>query len=72
MASLSKLSQASRDRTGTIPGVLEQTTADHHKIVSALRARHPDQAHAAMLAHLENVEQRLVSIHDKDGSIRPE
>lgn len=66
MSSLSKLSQASRDRTGSIPGVLEQTTEDHQQIVAALRDQAPDEAHAAMLAHLENVERRLVAIHQDD------
>ena len=59
MVSLSKLGLASRSRTVRIPGVAEQTIADHLAIIAALTARDPHKAERAMLAHLENVERRL-------------
>ncbi|MDX1437226.1 MAG: FadR/GntR family transcriptional regulator [Anaerolineales bacterium] len=68
MSSLSQLSQASRHRTGVIPGVLKQTSEDHHQIVAALRARKPAGARRAMLTHLENVEKSLKSILEAESN----
>lgn len=59
MVSLSSLGLASRSRTVRIPGVAEQTIADHQAIVTALKARSPGKAKGAMLQHLDNVEKRL-------------
>ncbi|MBX3058149.1 MAG: FadR family transcriptional regulator [Anaerolineae bacterium] len=59
MESIHQLGLASRRRTGHLPGVTEQSTADHQRIVDALANRDPVAARAAMLAHLENVEEKL-------------
>jgi GntR family transcriptional repressor for pyruvate dehydrogenase complex len=59
MESIHQLGLVSRRRTGRLPGVTEQSTADHQRIVTALANRDPAAARAAMLAHLENVEERL-------------
>jgi GntR family transcriptional regulator, transcriptional repressor for pyruvate dehydrogenase complex len=59
MESIHQLSWASRRRTGRMPGVQEQSLADHTRIVEALKTRSPEKAREAMLAHLENVESRM-------------
>jgi GntR family transcriptional regulator, transcriptional repressor for pyruvate dehydrogenase complex len=59
MQSIHQLGLASRRRTGRLSGVMEQSTADHQRIVAALLARDPQAARTAMLAHLKNVEERL-------------
>jgi GntR family transcriptional repressor for pyruvate dehydrogenase complex len=56
--SIGGLGVASRRRTNTLPGMREQTLADHEPIVAALEGRDPKRAAAAMLRHLENVERR--------------
>ena len=59
MSSLRSLGKASRKRTATLPGVVEQTIQDHQSIIQALREHQPEAAHQAMLVHLEHVEQHL-------------
>ncbi|MFN2136509.1 MAG: FadR/GntR family transcriptional regulator [Candidatus Promineifilaceae bacterium] len=58
MASIGILSRASRRKTTQLAGVTAQTVADHRQIVAALDAHDPQAAGAAMLRHLEHVEQR--------------
>jgi len=58
MESVSVLGLASRRETFKLPGITEQSLADHRAIVSALRDRDPGGAHRAMLDHLRNIEQR--------------
>lgn len=53
--SLHLLGQASRNVTGRIPGVVEQSLVDHRRILAALVERDGDKAAAAMEAHLNNV-----------------
>lgn len=57
MLSVSSLVSASRQKTGRVTGITQQTATDHRKIVAALKARDPQAASAAMLHHLEHVEQ---------------
>jgi GntR family transcriptional repressor for pyruvate dehydrogenase complex len=57
MLSVSTLVAASRQKTGRVTVVTQQSAADHRKIVAALKARDPQAASAAMLQHLEHVEQ---------------
>ncbi len=59
MSSLRSLGKASRRRTATLPGIVEQTIQDHQNIIQALGKRQPEAAHLAMLIHLEHIEQRL-------------
>jgi len=53
--SLHILGKASREITGHIPGVIKQSLDDHGRIVTAIEARDPDAAAAAMNQHLSNV-----------------
>ncbi len=53
--SLHILGKASREITGHIPGVIEQSLQDHERIVSAIEAGDPDAAAKAMKQHLTNV-----------------
>jgi len=53
--SLHVLGHASREVTGHIPGVIEQSLADHKRILSAIVARDGGKAGEAMEAHLVNV-----------------
>lgn len=53
--SLHILGHASRNVTGHVPGVVEQSLADHRRIVAALASRSGAKAAAAMEAHLRNV-----------------
>lgn len=59
MASISRLSRASRSVTTDIPGVREQSAQDHRAIVEAIAARNPEAARQAMLQHLRHVEGSL-------------
>jgi len=59
MASIRRLSQASRRRTSVLPGIMQQTCQDHQAIVQALQAHDHVAAYQAMLTHLTHVEQRL-------------
>jgi GntR family transcriptional repressor for pyruvate dehydrogenase complex len=61
MGSISQLGMVSRRVTGTSDRVRRNSIADHKAILAALRARDADAARAAMLHHLENVEQSLTS-----------
>ena len=58
MASIGTLSRASRHKTTHMSGVTKTAVEDHRQIVSALEARDPQAASAAMLCHLEHVEQK--------------
>jgi GntR family transcriptional repressor for pyruvate dehydrogenase complex len=62
MSSLHSLGKASRKRTATLPGVVEQTIQDHQSILQTLREHQPEAAQLAMLVHLEHVEQRLKQV----------
>jgi GntR family transcriptional repressor for pyruvate dehydrogenase complex len=68
MASISKLSLASRSRTTSIPGIREETVEDHRAIVAALKARDPEAARQAMFRHLEKVGKGLEEIAIPDES----
>jgi len=57
--SLHILGKASREITGHIPGVIEQSLVDHEKIVAAIEARDGDAAASAMKDHLVNVRDAL-------------
>jgi GntR family transcriptional repressor for pyruvate dehydrogenase complex len=53
--SLHILGKASREITGHIPGVIEQSLKDHVAIVTAIEARDGDATAVAMKTHLLNV-----------------
>lgn len=53
--SLHILGKASREITGHIPGVIEQSLDDHRRILEAIEAGNADAAAAAMKKHLSNV-----------------
>ncbi|MBV1901924.1 MAG: FadR family transcriptional regulator [Kordiimonadaceae bacterium] len=55
--SLHVLGQASREVTGYIPGVLEESLKDHKEILKAMKARDENAACAAMESHLRSVHQ---------------
>jgi len=55
--SLHILGKASREITGHIPGVIEQSLKDHEAIVAAVEARDGDAAAEAMKTHLLNVRE---------------
>lgn len=59
MESIHQLGIASRRRTAHLDGVMERSSADHHRIVAALKARDVADARQAMLDHLANVEKKL-------------
>jgi GntR family transcriptional regulator, transcriptional repressor for pyruvate dehydrogenase complex len=59
MESIHQLGIASRRRTARLDGVTERSTADHRRIVAALKARDVAGARQAMLDHLANVEAKL-------------
>jgi GntR family transcriptional regulator, transcriptional repressor for pyruvate dehydrogenase complex len=59
MESIHQLGIASRRRTARLDGVTERSTADHRRIVAALKARDVAGARQAMLDHLANVEKKL-------------
>jgi GntR family transcriptional repressor for pyruvate dehydrogenase complex len=65
--SIHQLGLASRRRTGRLSGVTQQSMSDHHHIVEALKARDPEAAREAMLAHLGNVEKKLRSLVEGGG-----
>jgi GntR family transcriptional repressor for pyruvate dehydrogenase complex len=68
MASIGTLSRASRHKTTHMSGVTKTAVEDHRQIVNALEARDPQAASAAMLCHLEHVEQkyRELAIAEQD------
>jgi len=53
--SLHILGSASRNVTGRIPGVMDQSLLDHRRILAAISERDGDKAAAAMELHLKNV-----------------
>ncbi len=59
-ATIERLSQTSRDRTGKMPGVREQSQKDHAQIVKAVVSRDPKAAEKAMLKHLTFIENNLM------------
>lgn len=59
MESIHQMGFVSRRRTGKLAGVVEQSTADHRRIIEALKSRDPLAAREAMLHHLDNVEEKL-------------
>jgi GntR family transcriptional repressor for pyruvate dehydrogenase complex len=56
--SIGGMAVASRRATVGIPGLQAASAVEHREIVAAVAAHDADRAHAAMLAHLENVERR--------------
>jgi len=62
MQSINKIGVLSRRKTGDYPEVRRQTVRDHRAIVKALRARDPEKARQAMMAHLNHVEKKLIDI----------
>jgi len=58
-SSIERLSQISRSRTGSLPGVREHASIDHARIVKAIIAQDPEEAKNAMLAHLIFIESKL-------------
>lgn len=56
MASISRLSLASRRHTIRQPGIFDRSIKDHGRIVHALKTRNPEAAREAMRMHLQNVE----------------
>ena len=50
---------ASRRRTGRLAPVREQSAHDHREIAAAIAAHDAEEASAAMLRHLENVERAV-------------
>jgi GntR family transcriptional regulator, transcriptional repressor for pyruvate dehydrogenase complex len=59
MASMSRLAQASRQRTSQLPGIKQQTIEDHRQIVEAIKAGDAERARETMYQHLSHIEQRL-------------
>ena len=57
--SIAGMGIASRRRTGRLAPVREQSARDHHAIAAAIAAHDPQEASAAMLRHLENVERAV-------------
>ena len=57
--SIAGMALASRRRTGQLVAVREQSVLDHREIAAAIAAHDADAAYAAMLRHLENVEQAV-------------
>ena len=57
MASIRTLGRASRHRTSRMTGVTKMVVQHHRQIVAALEAHDPAATSAAMLRHLEYVEQ---------------
>lgn len=53
--SLGILGKASRELTVQLPGVRQQSHADHEDVLTALMNQDPDQASNAMQRHLDNV-----------------
>jgi GntR family transcriptional repressor for pyruvate dehydrogenase complex len=61
MRIINTLGKVSRERTGASRAVRVRALRDHRRVVAALRAGDPDAAAAAMVAHLDHVEQALRS-----------
>src|SRR3954454_18316726 len=57
--SIAGMGLASRRRTGRIADVREQSARDHREIAAAIAAHDAEEAKAAMLRHLENVESAV-------------
>jgi len=55
--SIEYLGQASRQVTGFVPGVMQQSALDHREILEGLAAHDPEQAREAMTKHLLNVQK---------------
>lgn len=59
--SLNVLGLEFRKRASETAGVLEQSFRDHHRLLSALRARDPDAAARAAESHMQNVYQSTIA-----------
>jgi GntR family transcriptional repressor for pyruvate dehydrogenase complex len=59
--SLNVLGLEFRKRASETKGVLEQSLADHHRLVAALRARDADAAARAAESHMQNVYQSTIA-----------
>jgi GntR family transcriptional repressor for pyruvate dehydrogenase complex len=64
MEIISTLGRVSRERTGGLPAVRKAALRDHRRLLDAIRARDPDAAERAMLAHLDHVEAGLLATID--------
>jgi GntR family transcriptional repressor for pyruvate dehydrogenase complex len=67
MASISALGRASRQKTVRLSGVPTLTVDHHRRIVAALEAHDPQAASAAMLRHLEHIEQVYREVAAENG-----
>jgi GntR family transcriptional repressor for pyruvate dehydrogenase complex len=61
LESIAGMGIASRRRTGRLDAVREQSAHDHVAIATAIAAHDGEAAFAAMLRHLENVEQAVTT-----------
>jgi GntR family transcriptional regulator, transcriptional repressor for pyruvate dehydrogenase complex len=59
LGSVSSLSLETRRRTARSQAVRARSSADHLRIVKTLKAREPEAARQAMIAHLEHVRRAL-------------
>lgn len=59
--SLNVLGLEFRKRASETKGVLEQSLADHHRLVAALRSRDADAAARAAESHMQNVYQSTIA-----------
>jgi GntR family transcriptional repressor for pyruvate dehydrogenase complex len=59
LGSVSLLSVESRRRTAQSPAVRARAASDHARMVRTLKARDPEAARQAMLAHLRHVQDAL-------------
>ncbi len=65
--SIEYLGQASRQITGFVPGVMQQSAIDHRQILDGLAARDPAKARDAMTRHLLNVREAYREQLDPDA-----
>ena len=71
MASIRRLGRVSRTMSAPVPGLPEQSYADHQMILRALKAHDPDAAREAMIQHLDHIEAKLQTVSPKDLLIAP-
>jgi GntR family transcriptional repressor for pyruvate dehydrogenase complex len=64
VASLSALSQKSREQTVKEPGVVERSISDHRAIVRAIERGDSDRAEQAMRRHLARLEEIYLSFDE--------
>lgn len=61
LASIRTLAEESRNYTVRLPGVAQHTVSEHEEIVTAICARDPEQARAAMAEHLGRIRQAALA-----------